>query len=226
MKIGKIYIILMENEIRYVGQTWLGLKSRIKSHFNPSFKDKTYRAHLFKKAKRLSIPTEIKTIQEGFTNQKDLDLCEKYWISYFKTNGCKLANATDGGYGGRQKPDTVRKYSLKKAGLAEDDEKFICLNYPTQNTHELAKRFDVGHQCIANILRRNGIKLRTNSESQGGPPANKHQEIIELYLKGVSTPKIGQIFNVSKTCIVNCLKNNGIKIRSNSEAQKLRNTSL
>lgn len=93
--------------------------------------------------------------------------------------------------------------------------KIIELYNDGETTYQIGGKLKVSSNTIANILKRNNIKLRTNVYSN-----LPIKEIEELYIKG-STPKsIGELYGTNATTIKNTLKRNGIKLRNSSEAKK------
>ena len=98
-------------------------------------------------------------------------------------------------------------------------ETIICSRYLAgENTVQLGDAFGVGRSTISRILKRNGVKARSNSESQGRLDAAAEQEVCRLYLAGENTVQLGNAFGVADTTIGSILKSNGVKARSNSEA--------
>ena len=95
------------------------------------------------------------------------------------------------------------------------------------NCREIAEIFNVCKESVLNILVKNNIPRRSNSESHKGISTSKkssawnHQpEIINFYKKGYSQREISKKFNVSSTTIGNILKKNNIPRRSPKEAKK------
>lgn len=102
--IGKIYVLKDPEtlEIRYVGQTIQRLDRRMSTHIY----DALYRnngnynipkCNWFRKLFKQDKYPIIECIEE--VERHILDEREIYWIKYFKNNGCKLLNLTDGGNG-------------------------------------------------------------------------------------------------------------------------------
>ena len=211
-------MVFVEEELRYVGQTWSRLKGRLSSHLKPAKKDKTYRANLFRKIRRLGLRVRIQAIQEGLSKQKDLDACERYWIQYFRGSGCRLVNSTDGGYGGKMDPGKVRDLALRRAGLSKEDEENICGIYPLKNTLILAKEFGVSPSCISHILTRNGIAVLDRFECQGGIKEGQQSVLAALYKRGLSAPQIALKYNTSSTVVYGILKRHGVVSRTSAEA--------
>lgn len=110
-------------------------------------------------------------------------------------------------------------------------------NYPTKkiknmyeidrlSAREIGEKLNLSKSVVSNILRRNNVVMRNNSEAKKGvalgSTLDKHiNEIIKLYaVDGLSGTEIGERFNCTKTTIYRLLKNNNIKRKSNNEAQK------
>lgn len=105
----------------------------------------------------------------------------------------------------------------------------LCKKYLSGiSTNELAKEYGC---CVATIrtkLRNTGIKMRTNSESHIGSQLGKDhpnyvdipiEEICKKYLSGISSEELAKEYGCSSPTIRTRLRNNGIKMRTNSEAQ-------
>ena len=226
---GLIYGLFDEfGELRYVGMTQKPLKLRLKNHLlpcslkNDNYKDRWLRSVIC----RGGIP-KIQTIQTIYcpATRRDLGAAEIYWISFFRKAGCRLTNGTAGGDGGVPDLGTRKKISHIKTGLTDQSEEEICQKYPQLNTHQLADIYGVHHNTIANALRRNGVRIRGNSESQGGLPVDLHQSVVNLYTSGESAVKIAERLKVSSTTIYEILKKVGVQRRTHSEATLQTNNS-
>jgi hypothetical protein len=92
------YLSGLDGEMKYIGKT-IDLKKRFKSHLLHSrLKKDTYKNHWIKKLLNDGDCLEIHIIQQLY-NEKDLNEAEKYWIKFFKDNGARLTNQTEGGDG-------------------------------------------------------------------------------------------------------------------------------
>ena len=104
----------------------------------------------------------------------------------------------------------------------------IKLNLPTEqiiieynngmSTIKLGKKYGCDSAAIYQRLKKNNVKIRSRSEAQIlNLPID---QIIIEYNNGINTIELGKKYNCSPATVNKNLKNNGIKIRSNSEAQK------
>lgn len=100
-----------DGSIRYVGITKLLLSERLRHHIKRSRKGRTYRDNWIRS---LGYNPVIKLL-EG-TNDTAR---ETYWIKYYKDQGCRLTNLTEGGEGitgYRHTPEGRSKMSAKQKG--------------------------------------------------------------------------------------------------------------
>ena len=116
--IGYIYGLRcpLSNEIRYVGQT-RKLKERFSSH-KFDLRDNYHKANWIKKLERLNVLDELKMEVLEECTIEELNEKEKYWIKYYKDQGNKLVNCTDGGdthY--TLNPDSIKRMSEKLKGM-------------------------------------------------------------------------------------------------------------
>lgn len=89
--------------------------------------------------------------------------------------------------------------------------KLIISDYQNgESTYDLAQKYQVSAQSISNYLQRNGVLPRHRENIL---ITKNKDEIIRLYLSGISAPKIGKIFNIGSTTIFYNLKNWKVKIR-------------
>ncbi len=114
-------------------------------------------------------------------------------------------------------------------------------------THDIAKKYGVRASLIRKILKMSGVRLRSRSEDSKlmwkkegfrelyskrtiGIPSPKRQiykeedikKIIFLYNQGHSTLQISKITGYTPMSVLTVLRLNGVKIRTRSEAAKLR----
>lgn len=112
-----------------------------------------------------------------------------------------------------------RSFIEAAGGLSEEQEAEVCNRYKNgENTNELAEYFDVCGTTIINVLERNGVSRRTNSESKGGLWGKLETEICKRYEAKESSFEIAASFGVSAFHILEILKFNKVHIRTNSEA--------
>ena len=115
-----IYGLLDENgELRYVGKSVRPISKRLTSHLTPNaLKQTSHRVSWIKGMLSRGFKPTIIHIQT-LNNHDDLCGAEKYWISYFRENGCRLVNMTDGGdgsFGCKQSLETIEKRASKLRG--------------------------------------------------------------------------------------------------------------
>jgi superfamily II DNA or RNA helicase/transposase-like protein len=115
----------------------------------------------------------------------------------------------------------ARNLSEAKGGLTKEQQAEVCERYISgQNTMQLAKLYGCRNPNIGRILKRNGIKMRSRSEAQGGLTKEQEAEVIRLYVEERrNTVQIGELYGVANVTIGDTLKRNGIKMRSLSEAK-------
>lgn len=86
-------------ELRYVGKTTRSLEHRLRGHLHPyALRPKAHRANWLKGLLARGERPTIQLIQELFRVQ-DLREAEVYWIAFFRGQGCRLVNGTNGGEG-------------------------------------------------------------------------------------------------------------------------------
>jgi hypothetical protein len=213
-----VYVLFVEEELRYVGQTWGDLRKRLNKHRRPGPRDQTHRARLFRRCALLHIPTRIQSLQTGLTSQSQADECEIYWIDFFRKKGCRLVNETDGGRGGAASAAVVQNLRRARTGITEEQEREICSLYPRLNTRRLAEKFQVYHQSIIYILKSHGIARQDRFSSQGGLTLSEQSQALFDYLSGMSAPEVGERYHCSRTLIYGILDRAGLRARSDSEA--------
>jgi hypothetical protein len=84
-------------ELRYIGSTAKNPRTRFLAHIQPSSikRERNYKNNWLRS---LSAPPTFQVIQI-LGCESDARLAEKYWISFFRSIGCRLVNTTDGGEG-------------------------------------------------------------------------------------------------------------------------------
>ena len=115
---------------------------------------------------------------------------------------------------------TIRKL-LKETGVEFKKvlpvEEIVKKHQDGKNTVELAHEYEVSTPTIKRLLKKAEVKLRNLSEAQIGKilPVEK---IVKKYNDGNSTYELADEYRVSNSTIYRLLKNEGIKLRSMSEA--------
>ena len=113
---AKIYVLIdpRNQEIRYVGKTESSLDDRLYHHIwdAASGKSTAHKARWLQKLHRLGYEPMIVLVQEVPTiNWPD---AERYWINYYRSVGCPLTNATDGGDSGPSLPGALNPFYGKR----------------------------------------------------------------------------------------------------------------
>jgi len=162
----------------------------------------------------LGFKLDVKKVIDLYVNKKMMTRsivkkigCSKATIaSCLKRNGIKL-----------------RSSSEDQLGFKLDVKKVIDLYVNKKmTTRSIAKKIGCSKATIASCLKRNGIKLRSPSETKLGFKLDV-KKVIDLYVnKKMSPVSIAKKIGCDRVTIVNYLKRNGIKLRSISEAQLLR----
>lgn len=108
-----------DGTLRYIGKSSSGM-SRPRDHARPSRVrvERTHKANWVRSLLAIGLCPQIVVIEEHPTSD-DLGEAEQFYIAYFKTLGCRLTNATEGGEGapGVQVSDSTRaKQSVARRG--------------------------------------------------------------------------------------------------------------
>jgi len=88
-------------------------------------------------------------------------------------------------------------------------------------TRALGEKYNVDKKTISDLLRREGVQMRTMSEAQ--QKITDHEaidEIKRLYNQRWTTRALGEKYNVTADTISDLLEREGVKRRTKSEAQK------
>ncbi len=87
-------------ELRYVGKTEEALSKRLAGHLAPSsMAEKSHKNNWIKQLARYGLKPRMRTIQKlgSAATGEDLNGAEIYWIKFFRDQGCRLTNTTNGG---------------------------------------------------------------------------------------------------------------------------------
>ena len=108
MNYTNIYILIdpTTNEIKYVGKA-NNIKERFKNHKNRCRDTNTYKRHWINKLRLKGLYPELEVID--IVPVSEWHYWEKFWISYYKSIGCKLTNTTFGGDGATSSNQTSFK---------------------------------------------------------------------------------------------------------------------
>jgi len=101
-------------ELRYVGKTLRTLGRRLHQHFWAcSLAKDNHRNSWLKSLLAQGQRPEIQLIQK-LNTVSDLNEAEKYWIGFFRSQGCDLVNGTNGGDGGATMTGKIGYWRGKK----------------------------------------------------------------------------------------------------------------
>jgi hypothetical protein len=84
---------------------------------------------------------------------------------------------------------------------------------------KISEHFCIPKHRVWKVLKDNGAEMNGNKIRMVA--ANEQKEICDLYLSGMSAPKIAKLKARLTATIYGVLKNNNIRIRSHTENQKI-----
>lgn len=203
------------NEVRYVGKTIANLKDRLNVHIWYARKgNKTHRCNWI----RLLISKGVLPIIEEI-DHIDLDgdwiSREQYWISYFKTKGYSLTNATIGGegtHGRKHTEEELRKISAVHKGKIISKEQRIKQSVAmtgkklTEERKRKVSEFFKGRKCSdetrkkMSIARAGRPQPQTSHENNGRAKLTQCQ-VDEIRNSKLSCGKLSNIYMMSRTQI-------------------------
>lgn len=82
-------------EVRYIGKTKNELHKRLSGHYKD--KSENYKTHWIASLKKRELKPSISIIE--ICTEENWEERERYWISFYKNQGSRLTNLTDGGEG-------------------------------------------------------------------------------------------------------------------------------
>lgn len=146
--------------LRYVGKSSSGMR-RPRAHFAPSrLKENTHKDHWIAAVLRDGLIPEIAVLEECVEDA--LVEAEQFYIAYFRSLGCKLTNATDGGEGApgvrpseatRKKMSATRKGRPKSQGHREAIALALKGHQVAETTRVKIGSFHTGNKyCIGRTL--------------------------------------------------------------------------
>jgi predicted DNA-binding protein YlxM (UPF0122 family) len=138
------------------------------------------------------------------------ELAEEYGVSaskiknLLKENGIRLRNRSEIQLDGKTLP--VKRIAME-------------YNYG-QSALSLGKKYGVSNVTIQDILKKEGVNIRSISEARLKGKVLPIDEIKKRYLEDrLDSKQLGSEYGVSDVHIRNFLRNNGVKLRSISEAR-------
>jgi len=129
----KIYCLIdpRNDSVTYVGFTRLNLEERLKAHL--ADKGNTPKIDWLRKLKRVKLKPIIEQLEE--VTEENWQDKEKFWIQYFKNEGFKLKNYTNGGEcgpilkGQKQKVEHVKNAGTAKRKTTKEQDEEIRRQY-------------------------------------------------------------------------------------------------
>lgn len=115
----------------------------------------------------------------------------------------------------------IRGYAEAGRRFTDEQEREIAAQYPAKSTSQLAELYNAGVTTIKAILKRQGVKIRSSGEARRRFTAEQEAEIAAQY-PAKSTYELAELYNAGITAIINALRRQGVKLRSNSEVQEAR----
>lgn len=103
--------------------------------------------------------------------------------------------------------------------FTDEQEREIASQYPAKSTTQLAKINSVSSTTIRDLLKRQGVKLRSNAEAHRKFTDEQEAEIVAQYPEK-STHQLAKLNNVGVTTIISIFERQGVKLRSSSEATR------
>lgn len=108
-----------DGELRYIGKSEAGLKRRLAEHLMPSYLATPSHKNSWIKGLLAEGVQPVGVVLQRLSTSAELCDAERYWIAFFRAQGCRLTNMTDGGEGlvGLAKsPETIAKMRAAKLG--------------------------------------------------------------------------------------------------------------
>jgi hypothetical protein len=171
-------------ELRYVGQTCYLPCQRLAQHEHAARRSKDTRRNTqwIRSLQSTDVRPEMFEIESGLT-KAEANETESFYISYFRSIGCRLNNHTDGGEGSvgyRHSPEIRAKMSALRTGrkfgeasnvtrrkLSSDQEQELVKLYQTGlSLDSTGLRFDMSGTGVLKVLKRLGIRRRNSAEGR------------------------------------------------------------
>lgn len=175
--------------------------------------------------KKLDLPDD-KICAAYLNGINTVTLADKYNCSVppilgiLRDNGVEIRNYSDAQIGRQAGEDNPRYMDIP---IEDIREKYLT----GMGSNEIAKEYTCSGPTIIRKLRENGVEIRSNHEARIGRDTGEDswfykdlpvENICEDYLNGLSTVKIAKKYNSTDRTISSRLRDNGIKIRSISQA--------
>ena len=189
-----IYLIKVNNDIRYIGKTTVPLSVRLYQHIrNAKQGKKTPLYDLLRKYIEQDI--SIESIEN--VNSENWQEREIFYIKKYRDDGYRIVNVTDGGdgvslfgdkngmYGKKHSSESIEKMKLNRSGISPWNK-------------------GIRYKLVNPINKEN--KVRGVYHHNSKLDDDKVREIRNLRKYGISFQKIANIYGVSKTIIISIIK--------------------
>lgn len=162
MKTTFIYSLSDSTGVRYIGKSNDPI-ARLKNHIKESRRRNKYRKDSWIKSLLNSGNLPILNIIEEI-EVEDWKSREAYWINFYKDQGCRLVNGTEGGEGSdgfkgkthspetRRRISEVSKYSSRLSG-----EKVHWAVFKNQDVIEIRHEYDNGNMNVKQLCEKYGV---------------------------------------------------------------------
>ncbi len=188
-----------DGELRYIGKTEKALGVRLSGHLCAANQGKN--THLFNWIRLLRTMGEKPYISQiqVLNEVEDLNRAEVYWIAFFRAQGCRLTNSTDGGEG----TSGHRKLSLEEANM-------VPIFYRQGlSSSRIASRLGVSERTVLDTLRGLGATLRGPGRYDKLTP-QQAAEVVACYKQGLSSIKIARQIGVADDIVLRVLERAGV----------------
>jgi len=114
-----------DGELRYIGKSEAGLKRRLAEHLMPSYLATPSHKNSWIKGLLAEGVQPVGVVLQRLSTSAELCDAERYWITFFRAQGCRLTNMTDGGEGFGKRPvsaETRAKMRAAKLGKKQSPE--------------------------------------------------------------------------------------------------------
>lgn len=111
-----------------------------------------------------------------------------------------------------------RRSGVGKILSQAQEEDIIALYQQGIDAVQLASRYKISSTTVYDMLERNDIKRRTNSDIFRKLSQAQEEEIITLYQQGLPASKIASRYSIEDQTVYNILERNDVKRRSTNEA--------
>lgn len=215
MNNGKIYTLShpITNEIVYIGQTSQCLKNRLRGHITDSKRSIRKLSRWFNKLEKQGLTPIIEELDS--CDLSNLDDCEIYWISQFKSWGFLLKNHTAGGKSTRGHKSSDLTKQKQSESLKGEKNPFYG-KFHTKESKQKISDSNKGKHRTDDFKKRRSVYMKANpiSNETRNKIAESNKLKIEQYDMSMNFIKIYDSaadacreLNTSSSKICMCCKN-------------------